>query len=152
MNIARTRIAAPLVIALAVVLAPTLTGCSLIQSQTEGLVEGALEEATGTDVDLPSTELPEGFPEDVPLIEGEVAFGVALGNGYNVSVRVDGPEAIDDITAQLEEAGFEAQVGGTTGEGATQSYSNADYTVLVVITKEDETSYLANYTVAPVAK
>jgi hypothetical protein len=142
----KTRTAAPVVLALTLALAPALVGCSMV----EGQVEGVIEEATGGEVDLPGTELPEGFPAEVPLIDGEIAFGVALGNGYNVSVRVDGPEAMDDIAAQLEGAGFEAQVGGTTGEGATQAFSSDAYSVLVVISKENETDYLANYTVAPV--
>jgi len=131
----------PTVIALSL----TLGGCSLI----EGQVEGVIEETTGTEVELPGTDLPEGFPAEVPLIDGEIAFGVALGSGFNVSVRVDGPDAMDEISDQLEGAGFTAQVGGTTGEGATQAFSNADYSVLVVITKENDTGYLANYTVAP---
>ena len=137
----KTRTILPIVLALGL----ALSGCSMI----EGSVEGVIEEATGNEVQLPGTELPEGFPADVPLIEGEVAFGVALGSGFNVSVRVDGPDAMDAISDQLEGAGFEAQVGGTTGEGATQAFSNADYSVLVVITKENDTEYLANYTVAP---
>ena len=132
----------PTVVALSIALA----GCSLI----EGQVEGVIEETTGTEVELPGTELPEGFPvEEVPLIEGEVAFGVALGNGYNVSVRVDGPEAMEAIVDQLEGAGFTAEVGGTAGDGATQAFSSDAYSVLVVLSKENDTDYLANYTVTP---
>ena len=132
----------PTVLALGLVLG----GCSMI----EGQVEGVIEEATGSEVELPGTELPEGFPTEVPLIEGEVAFGVAVGNGYNVSVRVDGPEAIDEISDQLEGAGYTAQVGGTAGDGSTQAFSSDAFTVIVVLTKEGDTGYLANYTVAPV--
>ena len=131
----------PTVVALSIALA----GCSLI----EGQVEGVIEETTGTEVELPGAELPEGFPTEVPLIEGEVAFGVAIGNGYNVSVRVDGPEAIDEISDQLEAAGFTAQAGGTTGAETTQAFSSDAFTVIVVLTKEGDTGYLANYTVAP---
>ena len=139
----RTRVTAPIAIALALVLAPALSGC--MGNPIENIIEGA----TGGDVELPGTSLPEGFPTEVPLIEGEVAFGVAIGNGYNVSVRVDGPEAIDEISDQLEAAGFTAQAGGTTGAETTQAFSSDAFTVIVVLTKEGDTGYLANYTVAP---
>ena len=144
----KSRIAAPVLIALALLAGPTLGGCSLIPNPVEGIVEGV----TGGDVELPGTEIPEGFPTDeVPLYEGEVVFGLAVGDGdakaYSVSIRVPGPEAMDDIISQLESAGFESTVSGNSGEGATSIFTSDAWGVAVVIAQEDETNWLANYTV-----
>ena len=141
----KSRLAAPVLIALALLAGPSLVGCSLIQNPVEGIIEGA----TGEEVELPGTEIPEGFPKEVPVTDGEVVFGAAIGTGFSVSVRVDGPEAIDTITDELEAAGFEKQLGGTTGESASQAFSSAQFTVLVTIAKEGETGFIANYVVAP---
>ena len=141
----RTRVVAPIAIALALVLAPTLSACA--GNPLETIIEGA----TGGDVELPGTSIPEGFPEEVPLIDGEVVFGGALGDGegkvFNVTVKVDGLEAFDDIKAQLEGAGFLSAADGSAGQGGTGVFTNDNWGVAVVVTEDGSNGFLANYTV-----
>ena len=141
------RIVVPLVIALAIT--PALSGC--FGNPIEQIVEGA----TGGDVSLPGNKVPDDFPKEVPLIDGEVVFGMGLGDGtskgWNVTKKVSGLDAADTIKAQLEGAGFtanEAGIGGTTADGATLVYDNGTYSVLVVISKDSDNGFVANYTVA----
>lgn len=144
------RFTATAAIVLALAITPALSGC--FGNPIEQIVEGA----TGGDVSLPGQGIPDDFPQDVPLYDGEVTFGLGVGNGdgkaWNVTVRVPGLDAADQIKSQLEGAGFaqnEAGVGGATEDGATLIYGNDKYTVLVVITKDD-TGFVANYTVSDV--
>ncbi|MBN9238456.1 MAG: hypothetical protein BGO97_02135 [Micrococcales bacterium 70-64] len=144
------RFTATAAIVLALAITPALSGC--FGNPIEQIVEGA----TGGDVSLPGQGIPDDFPKDVPLYDGEVTFGLGVGNGdgkaWNVTIRVPGLDAADSIKSQLEGAGFaqnEAGVGGTTADGATLIYGNDKYTVLVVITKDD-TGFVANYTVSDV--
>ena len=140
------RIVFPLVIALAIT--PALSGC--FGNPLEQIVEGA----TGGDVSLPGNKVPDDFPKEVPLIDGEVVFGVGLGDGtgkgWNVTKKVSGLDAADTIKSQLEGAGFtqnEAGIGGSTAVAAPLIYENGTYTVLVVVSKDSDNGFIANYTV-----
>ena len=141
----RTRVTAPIAIALALVIAPALSGC--MGNPIENIIEGA----TGGDVELPGTSLPEGFPTEVPLIEGEVVFGGAFGDGgskvFNVTVKVDGLDAFDEIKEQLEGAGFISAGDGSAGQGGTGVFTNDNWGVAVVVTDDGNGGFLANYTV-----
>lgn len=140
----------PLALVLALAITPSLAGC--FGNPIEQIVEGA----TGGDVSLPGKSVPDDFPKaDVPLIDGEVVFGLGVGNddgkAWNVTIKVSGLDAADQIKSQLEGAGFtanEAGIGGTTDEGATLIYDNGTYNVLVVVTKDADNGFVANYTVA----
>ena len=143
------RFTVPLALVLALAIAPSLSGC--FGNPLEQIVEGA----TGGDVSLPGQSVPDDFPSDVPLIDGEVVFGMGVGNddgkAWNVTVKVGGLDAVDQIKSQLEGAGFtanDAGIGGTTDEGATLVYDNGTYNVLVVVSKDAENGFVANYTVA----
>lgn len=148
----KTRIAVPVFIALALLAGPALSGCSLIQNPVEGIIEGV----TGGEVDLPSTEIPDDFPADVPLYDGEVANTMALGDGegkvYTVSIRVPGPEAMDEIVSDFEAAGFTSTISGNSAEGSTAAFESADWSVVVVIIAEGDTGWLAQYGVSATAK
>jgi hypothetical protein len=62
------RLAAVALAATLLVAAPlTLTGCSM--------VEGIIESQTGGDIDLGGTTVPDDFPADVPLADGEIVNG-----------------------------------------------------------------------------
>lgn len=142
------RFTIPVALVLALALAPALSGC--FGNPIEQIVEGA----TGGDVSLPGQSVPDDFPSDVPLADGEVIFGMGVGNtdgkAWNVTVKVASLESVDEIRAQLEGAGFtenEAGIGGTADQGATIVYENGTYTVLVVVTKDAENGFVANYTV-----
>jgi hypothetical protein len=143
------RFTVPLAIVLALAITPALAGC--FGNPIEQIVEGA----TGGDVSLPGQSVPDDFPSDVPLVDGEVVFGLGIGNAdgkaWNVTVKVSGLDAADKIKSQLEGAGFtanEAGIGGSTADGATLVYDNGTYNVLVIVSKDTENGFVASYTVA----
>lgn len=135
-----------LALAAAILVAPALTGCT-------GLIEGVIEQATDGQVDVSFGSLPDGWPEEVPVIDGEIIAGGGAdddsGNpGWNVTVTVD-EGAFDEIKAQLEGAGFtqvdapDLDSSDTVSSGA---FSNDSYGVLVAVTG-GEGNFVANYTV-----
>jgi hypothetical protein len=140
------KIAAPLAIVVALSLAPALSGCS---------VNDIIKGASGGNVELPGASVPADFPSEVPLLNTDVVTGIGLGKGakkvWSVIIRVDGASAVDDITSQLEDAGFtkETSYGGSTEDGATFGFSDDKYTVILVTAKDKKDGWVASYTVAP---
>lgn len=144
----RTRMTIPIAIVLAVAVAPALSGC--FGNPIEQVIEGA----TGGDVDLGGSNVPNGFPAEVPLIDGEVLFGGSFGSDdgrvWNVTIKVGSAGALDEIVAQLEGAGFTSSAegfGSSTSEGGTAIVENANYGVLVVVSQDGDNGFVANYTV-----
>jgi len=148
----KSRIAAPVLIALALLAGPTLAGCSLIQNPVENVIEGV----TGGEVDLPSTELPDDFPSEVPLYDGEIANTMALGDAdakvYTVSIRVPGTETIDEIVSDFEAAGYTSTISGNSAEGSTAAFESDKWSVIVVIVAEGDTGWIAQYAVSAASK
>lgn len=155
MTTLRRGIAVPLAIAMTLAIAPTLSGCFFNPGD---IVDNVVEQATGGDVDLGGASLPDDFPVDeVPIIDGEIVYGGALGNAegkvWNVTIKVAAATAIDDITAQLIDAGFEQQVGSqSTADGGTGVFESSAYGLVVVVAKDGENGFIANYTVTSVNK
>jgi hypothetical protein len=155
MTTLRRGIAIPLALAMSLAIAPTLTGCFF---NPQSVVEGVVKQATGGDVDLGGSSLPDDFPVDqVPVIDGEIVYGGSLGNDegkvWNVTIMVGAATAIDDITTQLTGAGFEKQVGGdSTADGGTGVFESDAYGVVVVVAKDSDNGFIANYTVTSVNK
>ena len=148
MNITRKRITIPLAIVLALAVTPALSGC--FGNPIEQMIEGA----TGGDVDLGGKSVPNGFPSEVPLAQGEVLFGASIGNDegrvWNVTIKVSDATAIEQIVAQLEGAGFSTAAegfGGSNADGGTAILENERYGVLVVVSKDGDNGFVANYTV-----
>jgi hypothetical protein len=148
MSTLRKRLTVPIALIIALAMAPALSGC--FGNPIEGIIEGA----TGGDVDLGGPGIPDGFPtSEVPLIEGEVIYGASIGNDegkvWNVTIKVADATAFDAIKAKLEGAGFTSQegMGGVTPDGATGAFDNDKYGILVVITKDGDNGFVANYTV-----
>jgi hypothetical protein len=127
---------------LAVALAATLGGCSLI--------EGVIEQQTGQEVELGGTEVPEDFPEEVPLLEGEVILGSVIGSDtqrvWNVIIKV-GDGALEQITTQFSDAGFTATPATESEQGSAVTFSKDDLGVLVLVGADQENGTIANYTV-----
>jgi predicted small secreted protein len=144
---ARTRrLAAVALAASLLVAAPlTLTGCSM--------VEGIIETQTGGDIDLGGNTVPDDFPADVPLADGDIVNGSAIASDggekvWNVLINVADPSAPDSIAAQLEGAGFTSPgVGDVTDEGGTLQYVKDDLVVNVLLAKSGD-GWTGNYTVA----
>lgn len=146
----RNRFTVPLAIAMTLVTAPLLAGC-FGGNPIENIIEGA----TGGDVDLPGNQVPSDFPSEVPLIDGEVVFALGVGdeNGkvYTITVKVSGMDAIDQITSELEAAGFTSSfdVDTSDGGGATAIYENDTWGVLVTVTEDSDNGFTATYIVTP---
>ncbi len=133
-------------LATAIVLAPALTGC--------GGLEGIIEQATGGEVNVSIGSLPDGWPAEVPVIDGEIIGGGTANTddgtpGWNVTIKVDDEGAFDDIASQLTDAGFEPVDAGELdgGDNLTSGlFKNDTYGVIVAVTGADG-NFVANYTV-----
>src|SRR5690606_16267866 len=95
------------IVAAALAIVPTVSACSF------NPIESAIEEATGGNVDIGGTSIPDDFPAEVPLVDGEVvsAFGVGTApeKAWNVTIKVADASALDAIRSQLEGAGFSSE-------------------------------------------
>ncbi|MET3768871.1 hypothetical protein ABIB15_001557 [Marisediminicola sp. UYEF4] len=144
MRTPRRRIAVALAIVLTLAAAPVLTGCV-------GQVEGVIENVTGGEVDLGGQSVPEDFPADVPITDGDVVYGVSAGSAdgkvWNVTVSVADATALDTIKLELEDAGFTTRLEGpANADGGTLAADSAAYGVLVAVTNGTD-GFVANYTV-----
>jgi hypothetical protein len=133
-------------VGLAVVVA--LSGCTFVGGNP---VEQIVEGVTGGEVEIGDT-VPEDFPAEVPLAEGEVLSGTSAAGVWNVGIRVDGADALGTIVAELEAAGFVGtQTGDQTADGGSAALGNDQYGVVVVVTRDGE-GWVANYTVTRTAQ
>ncbi len=140
------RIAATLAILSALVIAPVLSGCSVVESVVEGV--------TGGDVTIGGTSIPEGFPAEVPVVDGDILNGSSIAkNGetvYNVTVKVADTSVFESIKTELTDAGFAPQEGYDMKEQnntITGLFNNGTWSVLVAVTTQDVVGTVANYTV-----
>ncbi len=136
---------AAIAVAIAGVCAALLTGCNPVDLVQQG-VEDAVEGATGGDVSL--GELPEDFPESVPVIEGDIAVGAGGGStgadGWVVVITSTAADPMAEAAAALEGAGFTEETAVSGGPMGASAYSNAEYTVFLA--GSDDT---VTYTVSP---
>lgn len=142
----RTVRLAAIAAAIALVSTTTLAGC--FGNPVEQIIEGA----TGGEVDLGGNSLPEGYPSsEVPIADGEILFGIALGDAanqiFNVTVKTGG-DPTDEVRDRLIGAGFTEQTAAqaTTAEGSSYVFTTEAWGVLVVIGQIDG-AWNANYTV-----
>jgi hypothetical protein len=63
----RRRLPAAIALATALMLAPALSGC--------GAIEGLIEQASGGELDVSMGSLPSGWPDEVPVIDGDILIG-----------------------------------------------------------------------------
>ena len=146
MNTRTRRLTTAIAIASALVFAPVLTGC--------GALEGIIEQATGGEVNVSMGNLPDGWPAEVPVIDGEILIGGTTTTddgtpGWNVTIKVESEETFAEIAAQLTDAGFESVDAGELDGGdaiTSGAFKNANYGVLVAVTGA-EGNFVANYTV-----
>lgn len=94
--------------------------------------------------------LPTGWPEEVPVIDGEILLGAGNSadgqTGWVVTIKSTSADPISDAKAQLEAAGFVADASGSNGSGGAAAMKNDNYTVLVAGNADG-----VLYTVMPVA-
>jgi len=149
MSAPRLRTAA-LALGLGLVITPALTGCipsagDIVGGLVQQGVEQGVEQLTG--VDYTESGLPNGFPSEVPLAEGELLGGAAANadgkSGWVVGVRTD--RSAEDIRAQLAGAGFTSPAETVAIDGFIVA-ENERYGVLVVVGEGDD-GRTATYTV-----
>lgn len=142
-----TRRSLGLVLAASLLVAtPLLSGCSLIDNFLPNGVSGGIPSGV-----VPSQSVPDDFPSDVPLADGEVLLGLSLPgkNGdtaWNVTIKVADDTAFDDISTQLTDAGFDSQKLESKDGRSSGAFTKDPYTVLVVVSLENG-DWTANYTV-----
>lgn len=157
-----------------------LTSCSpgdLIDRAVEKGIEKGVEAATGTEIDFDDEsgtvslttdegevtlgggggELPDGFPDEIPLIDGEIGGGMRLSEGEtdgfmaNVTVTGSIAEVYDNTTALLEGAGFIEIASSDMGGIRSVTYEpNGKISSLGVAFLEDDEGGVVNvsYTVS----
>ncbi len=139
------------VVAVGLAAALALAGCTTGASSSGG---SATDSSSTTDA--PSTDsglsgyvgMPETFPADVPVIEGDVLFGVDLGTGWSIVVQADDPAAAyTDASAKLTTAGYTADVSSTSDDGSFGSFIGTEYTVQVTATDSVDYGPSVQYTV-----
>lgn len=126
---------------------PLLAGCS--DTQVQGAVNGAVQDATGGDVSLGGS-LPNGWPAEIPVIDGEIKFGA--GNttngdqGWVVTVASTEADALAAAKQRLVDAGFEpdTSTSANVGDVGVVSLKNASFRVTLAGTPDG-----VLYTVAP---
>ncbi|MDJ0334483.1 MAG: hypothetical protein ACOH10_11930 [Rhodoglobus sp.] len=137
-------------VTLAVTITPALAGCGF------NPVESIIEQATGGDVDIGGPSVPESFPSEIPLVDGEVQFGAGMSSDdsriWNVTIKTNNASALETVKSQLAGAGFtEADgVGGSTDGGSLATFTSDKYNVAVVVTTSDGDT-IVNYTVTSIS-
>lgn len=129
----RRRVLGP-IIAAALVLVLPLTGCSTL--------EEVFRSPTGADVEFGGTTLPADFPQEVPLLEGEVRFGGTLERGgeqyWNVTLATADAAALGTIQTQFQESGFAATPVTETEHGSVVTFSFDVFTAVVLVSAPAE--------------
>jgi hypothetical protein len=126
---------------------PALAGCSDVQVQDA--VNGAVQGATDGDVSLGGA-LPDGWPSEIPVIEGEIKFGA--GNttngdqGWVVTIASSATDPLADAEQLLVDAGFEPDSGvsANVGDVGVVALKSAAHAVTIAGTPDG-----VLYTVAP---
>lgn len=137
----------------------TLTGC--FGNPLDGLVGGGgignvLEDATGGLVGGSSNSLPNDFPSEVPVINGEIQGGIGIGAAesrvWTVNISAPGgtvEEVAAHVHSQFMDTGFEGTMIDTPFEGRTgASYTKGDLTALVTVADDESTLPTVTYLVS----
>lgn len=161
-----TRFRRALAVPIALMAIASVTSCSSDKA-AENRAEDAIEDASGGDADVDidgekveittsegtvtmgKGELPDGFPDDIPVIDGEIMMSMgAADQGYQVTMEVDDPQAaFDEASAELEDAGFSKESDAEMAGATTASFQRADQTVILSAGGADDMATLS-YTVA----
>lgn len=127
-----------------------LTGCSMLPSAptATGGPEQSAPQTVAASSNPPQGGAVQGFEgmpatfpaSDVPIIAGDIPFGIDLGTGWTVIVKVsDLASAFTDAGDKLKAAGYTAQVEQAGDSGSFGDYLSAKYQVQV--TAQDTKDY-----------
>lgn len=132
--------------AVAGVLALTLSGCAnpldrFVQAGTQKATEGFLKNVTDEEVKIGGTSLPEGFPDEVPIPDGEIVFSGKIAGAYSVTVTTN-EQSLSAYIDQLQNAGFTGDDGMESTEGFVKFFQQGDWNVVVTGHPEGDESSL----------
>jgi len=88
-----------------------LAGCAMVQD----VVNQGIDDATGGQGEFSVGTVPEDFPQEVPLAEGDVLLSAKpTTDSWAVTIRVADDAAAQAAADAVEDAGFTPLVEGTT--------------------------------------
>ncbi len=146
---------------LAVVASLLLSGCFGIPSFTGGGTGGSGSSGgsdsgssdsgsnSSTD-DIPDQfeGMPATFPNDIPLISGDVVFGIDVGTGWSILIAVDDMEAdFLDAADRLKGAGYESLLETVAPEGSFGAFENDVYQIQISSQDSPDYGLVVNYLV-----
>lgn len=114
----------------------TLSGCfgNPLEGLAQGGVNNIIKEATGADVDLGGKSIPQGFPNQVPVAEGEIEYGGSITSDgetiWTLRIKTNDPDAFTKVQSQLLSSGFEEGF-VTDGESKMGSYEGHGYGLIL---------------------
>lgn len=130
--------------AFALAIGATLSLSACFNNPIEGLVKGGageiIKNATGADVDLGGTSIPQDFPAQVPVAEGEIEYGGSVtvdgSTIWTVRIKTNDPSVFSKVQSQLLASGWvEGFV--TDGESQMGSYEGHGYSLILNMDKTD---------------
>lgn len=135
----------------------------------ENIVEGLFENATGSDVDIDinedgenvemtiggedgieisindtGTDVPENFPDDVYLIDGEIESAISMNAGKSDIVTVvvfsedDYKDIVSKITKEMGSNGWTSGMNMNIGKEAMRMYTKGDNSVTITINGKEK--------------
>jgi hypothetical protein len=147
----RTTVVTAAIVA-ALLMTPLLSAC--------GGIEGMIGEVTGGAIQPSVGELPNAWPEAVPVIDGEIVGGNKATDPENeestlwtaiIGSGQDEATTRSTVATSLEAAGFT----GINAEGTpieALAYKNDTYTVLVFVATAEDDTVTATYNVTDTAE
>lgn len=148
-------------VGLGLVASLSLTGCFAPPSSTGGGTGGTGQSGQGDGTDGGTTTstssgtdgteqyagLPSGFPSDeIPIIDGEVVFGIDLGTGWTVIVSVDDLQADYQAAAEkLKAAGYSALAESSSADGSFGAFENGTFQVQVTASETPDYGLTVTY-------
>ncbi|WP_062208600.1 hypothetical protein [Demequina oxidasica] len=141
----KIRFATPIAIAFAT--ATLLTACSnplddLGDNIAEAGAEKVAEGLTGVDVDLDldgsGASLPDDWPSEVVIPDGKIVAAFSAEGSHVVQMVVAGPEALDQMVSNLEDAGFTDGGSSAFGDLVVRIMQNDDLAVSIGYTESGD--------------
>lgn len=127
---------------------PSLPGGGSDGSGVSGGSDGSQSDSGPDDVPEQFQGMPITFPSDIPLIPGEVVFGIDVGTGWSVLVSVDDLEGdFVDATDRLKGAGYEVLLETVAPEGSFGAFENESYQIQVSSQDTPDYGLVVNYLV-----
>ena len=125
-------------------------GCGSSDSgSTDGADSGS--DSSGDDVPVQFQGMPATFPGDIPLISGEVVFGIDVGTGWSIMIAVDDLEAdFVDAADRLKAAGYEPLLETVAPQGSFGAFENDLYQIQLTSQDSEEYGLIVNYLVVRV--